>query len=112
MCVREFSYQVPYGVIEKKGNFIGKITEKPTQKFLVSAGIYVCEPQILAHIPKNKYLDMPNLTQMLLEKGFKVYSYLITAISTTAFVSLCLCKAEATERTPMTTPFSSTTGKS
>lgn len=77
VCVREFSYQVPYGVIEKKGNFIGKITEKPTQKFLVSAGIYVCEPQILAHIPKNKYLDMPNLTQMLLEKGFKVYSYLI-----------------------------------
>lgn len=77
MCVREFSYQVPYGVIEKKGNFISKIAEKPTQTFLVSAGIYVCEPQILSFIPKNQNLDMPELITMLLKQNAKVGSFLI-----------------------------------
>ncbi len=77
VCVREFSYQVPYGVIARKGDFVSKISEKPTQKFLVSAGIYVCEPQILAQIPKNTSLDMPSLVQMLLAQGFKVNSFVI-----------------------------------
>lgn len=78
MCVREFSYQVPYGVIEKKGEFISKITEKPTQKFLVSAGIYVCEPEILSFIPQNKSFDMPELVATLLQKKAKVGSYVIS----------------------------------
>lgn len=77
MCVREFSYQVPYGVIEKKGKLVSKITEKPTQKFLVSAGIYVCEPEVLSFIPQNKSFDMPELVQTLLQKKAKVGSYLI-----------------------------------
>ena len=50
---------------------------KRAQKFLVSAGIYVCEPQILAQIPKNTSLDMPALVQMLLSQGFKVNSFVI-----------------------------------
>lgn len=78
MCVRAFAYQVPYGVIEQKGKFVSQITEKPTQKFLVSAGIYVCEPEILAYIPKNKSFDMPELVEMLLQKKAKVGSYIIS----------------------------------
>ena len=78
MCVREFRYQGPYGVIEKKGEFVSKITEKPTQTFLVSAGIYVCEPEILAYIPKNKSFDMPELVGVLLQKKAKVNSYIIS----------------------------------
>lgn len=77
MCVREFSYQVPYGVVEKRGNFVSTITEKPTQTFLVSAGIYVCEPKILSFIPKNENLDMPQLINQLLREKAKVSSFLI-----------------------------------
>ena len=77
VCVREFSYQVPYGVIARRGDFISAISEKPTQKFLVSAGIYVCEPEILAQIPTNTSLDMPTLVQMLLSQGLKVNSFVI-----------------------------------
>lgn len=77
MCVREFSYQVPYGVIERKDAYINKIIEKPTQKFLVSAGIYVLEPDVLSFIPKNTSLDMPELVANLLQKKAKINSYVI-----------------------------------
>ena len=69
VCVREFHHQVPYGVIKQKNGFITHIEEKPTQSFLVSAGIYVCEPQILELLEKNAYLDMPELIQKVMQKG-------------------------------------------
>lgn len=76
VCVREFSYQIPYGVITEKGGFITHIEEKPSQKFLVSAGIYVCEPQILELLEKNTYLDMPELIERVMQVG-RVNSFLI-----------------------------------
>lgn len=69
VCVRKFHHQVPYGVIKQKNGFITHIEEKPTQSFLVSAGIYVCEPQILELLEKNAYLDMPELIQKVMQKG-------------------------------------------
>lgn len=69
VCVREFHHQVPYGVIKQKNGFITHIEEKPMQSFLVSAGIYVCEPQILELLEKNAYLDMPELIQKVMQKG-------------------------------------------
>lgn len=77
VCVREFSSQIPYGVIQRRGNFINKIAEKPVQSFLVNAGIYVCEPEILSLIPKNTPFDMPNLVQTMLNKGLKVNSFVV-----------------------------------
>ncbi|TDJ81126.1 nucleotidyltransferase family protein [Campylobacter volucris] len=76
VALREFSYQVPYGVIELENKFIIKITEKPTYKFLVSAGIYVCEPCVLSFLEKNRYLDMPDLIKIIMQKG-KVNSFVI-----------------------------------
>ncbi|EAH4964560.1 CBS domain-containing protein [Campylobacter jejuni] len=76
VCVREFEQQIPYGVITQKQSFIENIEEKPTQKFLVSAGIYVLENEILNLIAKNEYLDMPELIKLVLQKG-KVNTYII-----------------------------------
>ncbi|MDO4674479.1 nucleotidyltransferase family protein [Campylobacter sp.] len=76
VCVREFSYQIPYGVITQKRGFITHIKEKPLQKFLVSAGIYVCEPQILGLLEKNAPLDMPQLIERAMQVG-RVNSFLL-----------------------------------
>ena len=76
VCVREFSYQIPYGVITQKRGFITHIEEKPSQKFLVSAGIYVCEPQILGLLEKNAPLDMPQLIERAMQAG-RVNSFLL-----------------------------------
>ena len=46
MCVRQYQYQVPYGVIQTDGKVITSITEKPLYSF-VNSGIYVLEPALI-----------------------------------------------------------------
>lgn len=61
VCVREHETNVPFGVIESKGIELKQIIEKPTYRDLVSAGVYTFEPEIIRSIPKNAYLDIPDL---------------------------------------------------
>lgn len=68
MCVREYDFQVPYGVIEMEEHRLIKIVEKPTHRFFVNAGIYVLEPAILKLIPKGKALGMPDLLDKVRRK--------------------------------------------
>jgi dTDP-glucose pyrophosphorylase len=68
MCVREYDFQVPYGVVKLDRHRISSIEEKPIQRFFVNAGIYLLEPEILELIPKNTYFDMPTLFEQLLER--------------------------------------------
>lgn len=77
VVLREFEHQIPYGVVKISNNDIKDIEEKPMQKFLVSAGIYVLEPEVLKYIKKDVYLDMPNLIKRLLDKKLKINSYIL-----------------------------------
>ncbi len=61
VCTREFSFRIPYGVIVRQGAELLEIEEKPEQRFLINAGIYVLEPRVLALIPDRQRLDMPDL---------------------------------------------------
>lgn len=63
MCVREYDYQIPYGVINGEGNKITSMVEKPVQRFFVNAGIYVVSPQVIKSVPKNHHIDMPTLLE-------------------------------------------------
>lgn len=78
MGVREYTSCVPYGVIDTEDNKIISISEKPIEKHLVNAGIYVLNPDILDGLKKDKYLDMPGLYQKLLNTGQKAVVYPIT----------------------------------
>ncbi len=61
MCVREYDFQVPYGVVRIDNHRILSIDEKPVQRFFVNAGIYVLEPETLDCIPSSTCFDMPDL---------------------------------------------------
>ena len=61
MCVREYVFQVPYGVIQAEEHRITSIVEKPVHKYFINAGIYVLNPSILNTIDGKSYLDMPHL---------------------------------------------------
>jgi len=75
MCVREYDFQVPYGVVNIKGSKILSIEEKPTHKFFVSAGIYMLSPEILEYIPQNKFYDMPTLFEKLISEDKNIISF-------------------------------------
>lgn len=70
MCVKEYEFSVPFGVVKVgRGNTqIVGIDEKPVQKFFINAGIYLLEPEVLEEVSENRYLDMPDLFKILLEK--------------------------------------------
>lgn len=68
MCVREYEFQVPYGVVNVDKHRLLSIDEKPINRFFVSAGIYIFEPDVLKIIPENSYFDMPELFRTLLNQ--------------------------------------------
>ncbi len=82
MGVREYRFQVPYGVIEMSGNQITEINEKPTQSYFVNGGIYALSPSVLKYVPKGQMYDMPTLfDQVIQNKGlpaaFPIHEYWI-----------------------------------
>jgi len=75
MCVREYDFQVPYGVVNIDKGEIVAIDEKPVHKFFVSAGIYMLDETVLDSIPKDEFYDMPTLFELLIENKGKVMSF-------------------------------------
>ena len=71
MCVREYNMQIPYGVVELKGNKLARLNEKPVQRFFVNGGIYVFQPDVLDLIPEDAYYDMTDLFDDMMERGLK-----------------------------------------
>ncbi|WP_205422972.1 MULTISPECIES: nucleotidyltransferase family protein [Chromobacterium] len=65
MAVREYDFQVPYGVVNIDGTSITSIDEKPVHRFFVNAGIYTLAPETLNHIPDDTFFDMPTLFERL-----------------------------------------------
>lgn len=71
MCVRKYEMQVPYGVISARNHRIQEIQEKPTETYLVNGGVYVLEPHVTELIPRNRFLDMPDLFKELIRRGME-----------------------------------------
>ncbi len=53
--------EIPYGVIEMQNEEFKKVNEKPTQRFLCNAGIYIIKPDARNLIPDSEYFDMTDL---------------------------------------------------
>jgi dTDP-glucose pyrophosphorylase len=75
MCVREYDFQVPYGVVNINEGKIHSIEEKPIHKFFVSAGIYLLSPEVLEYIPQNQFYDMPTLFEKLISVNKNAISF-------------------------------------
>ena len=75
MGVREYDFQVPYGVVNIDEHQIISIEEKPTHKFFVSAGMYVLDASTLNYIPDNSFYDMPTLFEKVIENKNKAISF-------------------------------------
>lgn len=79
MCIRKDSYQIPYGVIEiDDENNIKVMKEKPIKEFYINTGIYVLNPEVLNHVPKDEFFDLPSLFDVLKNKNHSTKSFEIT----------------------------------
>ena len=77
MCVREYDYQIPYGVIRGDGHRILEMQEKPIQRYFVNAGIYVVSPKLFMKVPKQERIDMPILLEQQIAKKEDVLMFSI-----------------------------------
>jgi dTDP-glucose pyrophosphorylase/predicted transcriptional regulator len=75
MVVREDHYQVPYGVVEVDGTQIIGVEEKPIQRHLVNAGIYVISQKGLENIPNDTFYDMPTHFAKLSANGHRTAAF-------------------------------------
>jgi len=79
ICVRQYDYQVPYGVVDVHDDYIIKISEKPFQHFLVNAGIYVLNRNLINMFDGKNHIDMPDFlcNEIVDEKvtAFPIHEY-------------------------------------
>jgi NDP-sugar pyrophosphorylase family protein len=76
LCVHELTYQVPYGIVKCDGEDVTSLDEKPAHTELVNAGIYVLDPELLAHVPsEGGDYPLPDLIDGARSRGLKVRAY-------------------------------------
>jgi NDP-sugar pyrophosphorylase family protein len=71
---------VDYGVLhvedgEDAVRAVSGYDEKPTLSYRVSTGVYLLEPEAVAHVPRDRHFDLPDLVLALLAAGRPVGSY-------------------------------------
>jgi NDP-sugar pyrophosphorylase family protein len=71
MCIRDYHFQCPYGVIKMEQQRLVGIDEKPSQRFFVNAGIYVLEPAVLNLIPHDTPIDMTNVFEKIIKQEYE-----------------------------------------
>lgn len=49
--------------------------EKPVLEHLVSAGIYLVEPRVLAHLPVDSAINLPDFITLLADRGHALHGY-------------------------------------
>lgn len=75
IAVKQYSYEIPYGVIETDGSKVININEKPEEEYLISGGIYCLNPDVIELIPDGQYYEITDLINSCINKGLKVGYY-------------------------------------
>ncbi len=75
MCVRQYEQQIPFGVIQNRGNKILSMIEKPIHKYFINAGIYVLSPELVRSVTSTEKIDMPTLLEQSIAEGKSVTMY-------------------------------------
>ena len=74
MCAANYNVAVPYGTIQVDGTTITDITEKPLKSYLINAGIYVINPNIIKKMKPNVKIDMTTLIgQYVSDRNVSIY---------------------------------------
>ena len=68
----EYKIDVPYAVFETDGQRVVNFQEKPSYIYQSNAGIYILNKGLVKQIPKNKFYDITELMEKLVEEGGKL----------------------------------------
>ena len=69
VCASEYKVSIPFGSIKTINGVISNITEKPTIKHHINAGIYVINPDIIKNMKHNIPISMIDLLNKYIKTG-------------------------------------------
>lgn len=72
----EHRVQIPFGVLRtNEGGRVAGIEEKPSERFLCNAGIYIVSPAAAALVPSDEFFNMTDLVKSCIGHGLTVAVY-------------------------------------
>jgi dTDP-glucose pyrophosphorylase len=71
----EYTFTIPYGVLDIEGEIVRGIREKPSFSWKANAGIYVLDASLLERVPSKTFFPLPSLIEDCLSRGEAVGSY-------------------------------------
>jgi dTDP-glucose pyrophosphorylase/CBS domain-containing protein len=77
--VRPYTVEVPFGVAEVDDGRLLSLREKPSERTLINAGIYVLSPEAIAEVPSGQEYPITALFERLLGEGKAVGARLLEA---------------------------------
>ncbi len=77
LAARHHQVEIPFGVVSEKHGELVELTEKPTPHYLINAGVYVLDPDVLALVPQGAFFPITSLFEKLLAAKRKVAVYSI-----------------------------------
>lgn len=74
----KYKHVVPYGVIDIDENgCYGKLTEKPENNYIINAGMYIADSELIQTMPQNEEISFPELIERCKADGKKIGVYII-----------------------------------
>ncbi len=75
VAVKEYTVEVPYGVLQTEDVHVRSLAEKPTLRFFINAGVYLVSPEAQAMVPAGRPYNMTDLIEDLIAAGKPVVSF-------------------------------------
>ncbi len=72
---RRYLHTVPFGCVERDGDRVTRLDEKPTLEREVTSGIYALDPSVVARVRPGRRIDTPDLIAELLAEGASVGAF-------------------------------------
>ena len=72
---RRYRHTVPFGCVERDGDRVTQLDEKPTLEREVNSGIYALDPSVVARVARGRRVDTPDLIADLLAAGDPVGAF-------------------------------------
>ena len=76
--VKQYPFQLPFGVVVTQGERVVEFREKPEETRLINAGVYVLNPEVIDLVPQGTHYDMNQLIEKVMgQEGGQVGAFLI-----------------------------------
>ena len=69
VCAAFYDIQIPFGTMEIENDLLINIVEKPVKKYLINAGIYIINPNVIQNLDENTTINMTDIISSYIKKN-------------------------------------------